>query len=541
MYSESGIFDNSNARVNKILLPLIENYSSFKKDLKRHDNSLIRSYENNNNKQLYLTPNYSININNNKRQIKHNLKEFEEKIEKKLEFNRLTNSIKELEHNLKRKNLKYGIKKERIIAHNNLFFHPMMSQFLIHPQNIYKIENHYNRKIYNRVFDYNNDVFEGQNPLDHVDEVEGGVPVYYQREIIINKPNEKESVKSKVKTKSISSISTKKTVKSIKEEEIILNEEERSNKLTKNWKKCRAFVNIALYYFIHKRLSRNRHKRNELMEEHRKSLRNHQQSLTDWFKTIEKTFIDEFFVYSDLNLAFNNFSGSLKLQEQSEKIVSLLNLFLKNLLVATANGKEIPFDVLIALNHYCLNNVYFAKKLLTTYEIFRLDFNLNGTIRNQTETTISMLIVFFTISKTFIQRILLKIHEHYPDFKNYKHIALSLKYFSSVLQHLIDEAYDKKPDKVRNILAYLNYLKNYKVKMENIITLFDSDIIRNNSIKYTDVNEFSSNLVDKEVISEFFNLNKEFCDEFKRVLVQWGTQFGMYIRKKLFSKNYKKK
>lgn len=40
---------NQTRRVNNILLPVIDNYSNYKKDIKRNNNSLLNSYNNSNN------------------------------------------------------------------------------------------------------------------------------------------------------------------------------------------------------------------------------------------------------------------------------------------------------------------------------------------------------------------------------------------------------------------------------------------------------------------------------------------------------------
>lgn len=531
-YEDLGLTKNHKDRINKILLPVLEDYSYYKKDLNRGHNSLIRSQFNKDN--LKLTPFTSLEIDPIKRNNKLNLKEYDSMLEKRIKYNKLKFSIDELQYKVNRNNLKKEILKEKIFAHNNLFFHPQLSQFMIHPSKIYQLENQYN---FVKTHNNPDELVElGKNPYEDKDEIEVGKPVYYEKQIVIKKVYKKKK-KEVVKKKDSPKISIK-TLSSIKIIDKYHNDEIHRRKIMSRF---RAGVNILLYYFVHKDLSANRNKRNMEMESHRLQLRPDQKSLIQWFRDTQTSFINELMVYPNLDLSFNNFSGSIKLQEQSEKIMSLLNLLMRNLLRASTEGKHIPEGVISSLKPYCSNNVYLAKMLLTTYEIFRLDFALNGSIINQNEHTSAMLVIFFVFTKTFINRILNKILDHYKEFKNYKYITLSMKFLSSILQYLIEELFDLNPIKKQNILIYLNYLKNYKEKKPNVIKLEGSDIIKNNAIEYNDWCEFNFNLVPKDAISDFFVLNREKLDEFKQILLQWGIKISDYVKKRIKVENYKKR
>ena len=535
-YNDLGINKSHKERMNKILLPVLEDYSYYKRDLKREKNSIILNYEKNYNQPLQLIPYESIQADLNKRKVKLDIEKYDQHLEDRIKYNKLKFSVDEMRYEINRNNYKKEKRMEMIMAENNLFFHPQFSQFMIHPTKIKQIENHYNKDYY-AWWDkyYNNYCIElGRNPYEDKDEIEVGKPAYEKKEIIIKqevrqfvKKEEKESVKSKTPV-----IHTPVSIHSD-----FKREPKKANQ--KHWKKLIAFMNIALYYFTHFRLSKKRHIRNKEIDDHRKSLKHDQESIIKWFKKIQKTFIDELLTFSDINLAFNNFSGSLKLHELGEKTVSLLKLVVRNVLAATIKGNEIPEEVLQALNYFCLNKSYQAKKLLSTFEVFRLDFLVNGSIINLTETTIAMLMVFFVFIKTFVHRILLKIHDHYPEFKNYKYISLSMKYFSSVLVYLVEDTFRDKPKKQKNIIIYLNYIKNYKIKVPEIMAIKDDKILNNDSIEYDDINEFSVGLVPRESISNFFELYKDECEEIKKYLRQWGVQMGMYIRRKYFNKNLK--
>ncbi len=268
------------------------------------------------------------------------------------------------------------------------------------------------------------------------------------------------------------------------------------------------------------------------MEKHKADLKIHVNTLIDWFKEIEKSFIDQFIADPDLNLAFNNQSGEYTIKDKSEKILSLLSLFMKNLLLASKQVSTIPKSVLSAIKQFSVNYIYITPRLLSTYEVNRLVFALDGRLINQTDSTMSMLIVFFVFIKTFIRRILLRIHDHYKEFKNFKYITISLRYFSSILQYVIEDLYMETPVKTREILVWLNYYRSYNLINDEIKKLKGVDIIKNSSVSFKDENEFPAP-ISKENLLRFFDLNKDKIKNIQKLIYQWGQQMGTLVRNKL--------
>lgn len=539
------------SRVNKILLPIL-NYHEYKKDLTRGHNSLVQSYELRGRTNTESNPKNHLNQNiprlitesysNNEKNYKYEpffsngirLSEHFQgnKVQYSSKYVRVKNSVEDLMYRLRHENYKKGIQIEKQLAHDHIFQHPAMNIFMTNPE---LIQNQYIKRLKPVV----NSIEDGEDP-NQKDEIEVGQPIFYTQIVQVQRKKTEEVKKEVVIEPVIEEPEEKEEIPLYKdnpEEEEDPRFRRGRRKAKKLWRIARGWVNVSLYYFIHKDLSNQRDSKLSSIDNHKRSLRDHQDWLITWFKSVQKGFINDLLVDPDLNLSFNNYSGSLKLQEQSEKIISLINLLMRNLIIATSKASKIPKEVLTCLAYYCQNDIYLTKKLLSTFEVFRLDFSLNGMIRNHNEISISMLIVFFVISKTFIQRILMKIHDHFPGFKNFKFLSLSLKYLCSVIHYLIQDAFNDTPPKLKSILVYLNYLKSYKIKEPLILELYDSDIIKDTSIKYVDKDEFTSNLVPREVISDFFVINKDECSKIKKLFMQWGTQMGMLVRKRILNKH----
>lgn len=524
----------------------INDYSSLKSDDYISKINPVKGTILSNNTDSFTSHPYTLDINKYNYEPFYNdkLSDTYSKLKNNYQYNdkyrKLKNSIEDLSFKISHENKKKVCLMEKIFVNNKVLQHPAMNIFMANPSLINNIQNQYLIRKENKFDEI------GQDPNDsNSNEIEVGKEVMFNKqdylEYIKNLLKEIERLKNELKNnktleeKSIisSKISEKTKVieeyKSLKSE----NNKDMKNRIRELWRIARAFKNISLYYFIRNKLSKKRSIKLHDIEQHRKQLRNHQSYIIDWFKDTQQSFINDLLVDSDLNLAFNNNSGSVKIKNQSEKIISLINLLLRNLINSSSQSSMLPINLLEALKIFCNNNVYVAKKLLSTYEIFRLDFALDGRIINHTETTIAMLIAFFVFSKTFVYRIFLKIHDNYKQFKNYKHILLNLKYISSILIYLIHDAFNLNPNKMESILVYLNYLKSYQIKNKEIFQLKDIEIIKDASIKYTNYDEFAIDLIPREAISEFFIVNKSSCDKIKKIIIQWSVELGKYIRKNL--------
>lgn len=526
---------------NKLILPIITNYTDYKLDKKRGKNSILDNETNENlKKSIQKTkPSYYYPL------LSENNNIIKSSTIKDKYYN-LQSDIYEFQYKTKRKIKKNEMTKEKIMTGNYLFNHPAMNIFMIHPSLMNNIRYQFYSKDSNKSKEF---IEEGRNPNEN-DDVYGGLPIYndvncYIDEIkkLKNELIEKNEMIDKLNEEVNKKNEEKKEEKEEKEEEkkeeipLLKNEisdEEKGKRLKELWRICRGWVNISKYYYIRKRVSKIRKQKLIQMEAHKKDIKTHVEWIIDWFKEVQQKFIDQLLVDSDMNLSFNNTSGKYLIKDKSEKIISLLSLLIKNLLSSCKNENGITARLVSSLKAFTQNHIYLSPKILSTFEINRLEFDIEGRIINLTESNLSMMVIFFLIVKVIINRILLKIHDNYSLFKNYKYISLSMKYFSSILYYIIEEIYIEKSPKLMDILIILNYSFSYKLINEEISLLKDIDIIKNSSIEYKDKNEFI-NPIQKEGISSFFQMNKSEIEKMKKLIFQFGIQLGTIIREKVMN------
>jgi len=295
------------------------------------------------------------------------------------------------------------------------------------------------------------------------------------------------------------------------------------------WKFIRKFCNMHKYYIIANKYGKFSGVRDQLIKNYSKQIYTDLDSIKSWLIQIQKSFFDEFKVFPDMNLQFSNQSSSLKISEQSQKIIALLSIFLNNLLSNSANVNIIPEKIQRILYNYIRNRAYFPKGFLTTFEINRTDYNFYGGTKNNTDSVMGMLIALFIISRTFVHQILLHPIELFDEFKKFPYIQVNCKYIGSILHYITRDAFKTAPPMVKEILALFNFYRNYHIYNDQIEK--DSDFF-NNNIVYKDNDELSEDLVVEETISKFFEDNAKWCNSFKKHVFQWAVTVGKFIKAK---------
>jgi hypothetical protein len=118
--------------------------------------------------------------------------------------------------------------------------------------------------------------------------------------------------------------------------------------------------------------------------------------------------------------------------------------------------------------------------------------------------------------------------ENFEEFKTYRNIQISTKYVGSVLHYLIRDTFKVSPPMIKEVLALMNFYRNYKIFNEQIEKkgndVFSSDIT------YRDIDELSRNLVPENTISNFFTVNQKWCDSIKKYIYQWSINLAKGIR-----------
>ena len=294
------------------------------------------------------------------------------------------------------------------------------------------------------------------------------------------------------------------------------------------WKVVRNFVVLHKFYIVSEKYGKHSNVRNQIIGESAKNIYPDLDSIKNWLILITQPFFEEFRVFQDLNLSFNNYSGELKIQEQSQKIIAFLNKFFENLLKKTTKLSDVPEKIQSILYKYIKDKAFFPRKYLSTFEINRLDFYFYGSIKQNSDASAGMLLAFLIISRTFVMQLLLHIVENFEEFKTYRNIQISTKYVGSVLHYLIRDTFKVSPPMIKEVLALMNFYRNYKIFNEQIEKkgndVFSSDIT------YRDIDELSRNLVPENTISNFFTVNQKWCDSIKKYIYQWSINLAKGIR-----------
>ena len=308
------------------------------------------------------------------------------------------------------------------------------------------------------------------------------------------------------------------------------------------WKLAKAFVNMYKYYSIGNKYGKHSNVRNSVINDLTKGVYGHIDSLKNWIISIQQSFWDEFKVFQDLDLSFNNFSGDLKIMAQSQKINAVLNIYLRNLLAKATKINELPEKIQDIIYRYIREKAYFPKGFLSTFEVNRLDFNFFGGTKNLTDAEVGMIVAFLILSRTTVQQILLHPIENFEHFKTFPKIQISCKYVGSILHYLCRDAFKASPPMVKELLALLNYYRNYHIfnkQVEEQQDLFNTNMV------FRDEDELAKNLVPENTITKYWNIkgNQAKIMQFTKIIYQWAIHIGKQIRTKYsrYDKNLEKK
>ena len=295
------------------------------------------------------------------------------------------------------------------------------------------------------------------------------------------------------------------------------------------WKLAKDFIGLYNFFSTANKYSKFGKIRSNMISQRMKTIVQEISVLKDWIISIEEPFWNEFKVFNDLDVSFKNIDSKLKIQRESQKIIALIKKYLENLITRSTKLSDIPERVQTIIYNYIRERAYFPKKYMSTFQINRIDFNFYGGIKNLTEEQMGMLVAFLLISCVTVQQILLHMKEAFVEFRNYPKIDVTCKYIGSILHYLTRDTFQNNPTMVRELLALLNYYRNYHLYNEMVEKQTD---IFNSNMVFLDADEFAEYLVPENQITEFWNLNGEFCDMFKNYVYAWACKLGKLIRLK---------
>jgi len=296
------------------------------------------------------------------------------------------------------------------------------------------------------------------------------------------------------------------------------------------WRVARNFVNMYKFFSISKKYGKNTNIRDPIINEMTKAVIGHIDSIANWLLAIEDSFIDELRVYNNLNLNFTESNKKFNFKRCSEIIVALLTKFLTNLYSKSGKLLDLPEKIQEILYKYIKEKAYLPRKYLSTYEINRLDFYFYGGLKNVTDFQAAMILAFLIISRSMVQKIFLLPRQSLPQFKNFANIEPTCFILGSILHYLVKGAFNISPAMVKELLALLNYYRNYHLFSKDIES--QRDIFNAESFNYEDTDEISKNLIPESELNEFWKENVNWVNWFKQKIFNWAVNMSKIIIKK---------
>ena len=295
------------------------------------------------------------------------------------------------------------------------------------------------------------------------------------------------------------------------------------------WLFVKRWVNIWKFWSTARKYTKYGKVRTELIAEKKRSEVSDYESFKFWLLQVQKNFLQQFAIFPNMDLSFNNYSGSLKIKENTQKIWAILDVFLKSLIEKTTKVSNIPDKVQKLLYKYIRNRAYYCQGFLTTLEINRLDFNFNGGAKNMNDHIGGMILALLIISKVFCTEIMLNIEEQVPVFSNYKFAKNNCLYLASILHYLVRDAFEISPPMAKDVLALYNYYRNYHVY--NSFLESDTNYFAG-SVLPKDKDEIGEKMIPEDKISAFFELYPNRVEHFKKYIYKWSVNLSKFIRMK---------
>ena len=296
------------------------------------------------------------------------------------------------------------------------------------------------------------------------------------------------------------------------------------------WKLCRDFVNVYTFFSTGRKYAGFAKVRDNIINSRIKAMVQDITVLKEWVISITQNFWDEFKVFTDLNVSFKNLDSKIKITKESQKIIALIKKYLENLISRSTKLIDIPERVQQIIYSYIRDKGYYPKNYLTTYQINRIDFNFYGGTKNLQGDQVGMIVAMLIISGITVQQILLHIRDCFIDFKNFPNIEISAKFIGSIMHYLVRDTFHTDPTMLKEVLALMNYYRNYHVYNKEVEE--QNDVFGSSNAEFKDIDEFADYLVPESTITEFWHLNPQFVDMFKNYVYSWATKLGKLIRLK---------
>ncbi|MCQ2816459.1 MAG: hypothetical protein MJ252_04245 [archaeon] len=292
------------------------------------------------------------------------------------------------------------------------------------------------------------------------------------------------------------------------------------------WRLCRNFVRIYSFMSVSEKYGDFSRIRNLNISKRTKEFAQDIEFLKDWMLAILEPFIDDFKIFEDNNVAFQNNDPVNKIQRQSQNIIVMIKRFLENLIAKTSKISNIPDKIQKILYKYVKDRGYFPKKYLSKFQINRLNFDLYGRTKELNDSQVGMLLAYLLINGITVQQILIHLNE-FVEFKDFPHILVSAKYIGSIMHYLTRDTFSNDPIPLKEILALLNYYRNYHIYNQQIEDYKD---IFSVNINIKDEDEYVQYLIPEDKINSFWNYCGPFVETYKNFVYAWACKLAKLIR-----------
>ena len=303
------------------------------------------------------------------------------------------------------------------------------------------------------------------------------------------------------------------------------------------WKLCKDFITLYIFFQTGRKYSTlYAQERAKLIDLRTKNLIHELTIIKDWLIAIEEPFWNEFRVFEDLDLSFNNKDSQNKIKKQSLKIIVMIKKFMENIIAKTTRLSDIPEKIQEIIYEFVKERGFFAKSYLTTFQTNRMDFEFYGSTRNVSPSRSGMILAYLLICGVLVQQILLHMRDVFKEFKQFPKVDVNGKYIGSIIHYLTRDTFINSPKTVTNCLGLFNYYRNYHIYNEHIEKQEDSfkGMLAFEGNENED--EYAEYLIPEDKISSFWNLNPAFVETFRKFIYSWSIKIAKTIKLK-FSKN----
>ena len=267
--------------------------------------------------------------------------------------------------------------------------------------------------------------------------------------------------------------------------------------------------------------------------------------LKDWIISIEEKFFNKFRDHDkfSIDLKYLNLKGNNK--KINTKILKIIKLFVNNLNDKYIKIDDIPENIHKILYEFIKSGAYYPRKYLSKFQIYRLDFNFYGAIKNITCEQRAMILAYLIINGVTVQQILLHINEIFLEYKNSPDVQKCARNIGSILHYLIKRIFKSKVKVLNDVLALFNYYRNYHLlneQIENFKRKLNDNKINFHFIVNENDNEdeYSSSLIPRKEIQNFFENNREELKEIEEIIFKWFMKLAKFLSKKAKMKDKEK-